>query len=59
MRKGKLVVFFGLIVVVITVLNITLVGSLVVSGVKALSDDCGKKYPVEIAIIYENLFCSK
>ena len=44
--------------IVITIVKVFVVGTLLTSGVKAMSEDCGTKYPVE-KVFYGNLFCPK
>jgi hypothetical protein len=36
-----------------------LFGSLIVSGVKSVSDSCGKTYPVEIYVVNGDWFCAE
>jgi len=40
--------FQVLLVVIILFINFWVIPSIVTSGVKAISDDCGKRYPVEV-----------
>ena len=47
-----------LVLAVITV-KLWIFGSLAVSSVKAISDNCGHTYPVEVYVINGDWFCSE
>ena len=49
---------FSLVFSVLT-LKLWIFGSLAVSTVKAVSDSCGKTYPIEVYVINGNWFCSE
>ncbi len=60
MKKDLFIIYGGIamLVVIVFTLKVWLFGSLAVSSIKAVSDDCGKEYPVEIFVINGNWFCS-
>jgi len=51
-------IFVTVMVAIVFTFKLWLFGSLVVSGVKSLSDDCGKNYAVEIYVVNGNWFCN-
>lgn len=51
--------FYGVMIFLVLTFKLWLFGSLGVSAVKALSNNCGKEYPVEIYVINGNWFCEK
>ena len=48
--------FFAVVAMAILALKLWLVGSVITSGVKAISDSCDQTYPVE-AVVSANWFC--
>ena len=54
-------VFLGILFVTVALtVKVWLVGSLLTSSVKAMSDDCGKTYGVELVpVIQGNWFCTE
>ncbi len=51
--------FYTALIVVVITFKLWLFGSLAVSTVKSLSDNCGHRYPVEVYVINGNWFCSE
>lgn len=54
---GKFMVGAIVFTVVINAVIVWVAGSAITSGVKSLSDDCGKTYPVE-AVFSGDWFCA-
>ena len=46
-----------LLISLILTFKLWLFGSLAVSSIKTLSDDCGKTYPMEVYVINGDWFC--
>ena len=59
MDKGvcAVIITYALLILAILTFKLWIWGSLFTSSIKSISDDCGKRYPVEVYVIDGNWFC--